>query len=215
MRAIKLLSLFAAAFATLPLRAQPAAAPASTPANLATNRPLYVTQVKRVGGPDLIPTDFAYVTFGTNKFGFVMPAGFRLESQDAQKVTLVSADFNCLLTFRVLDPLPPGATELDPAPYRDLVLSRRHGGKILAEFSQAAVSRRGPAFDLRWNAAGSVPRRERVLFVPSNAGVLEFSLVSSLEQFETGRQAFNALLLTFRAAEPDGRLVMPVMSDRF
>ncbi|MGD0260994.1 MAG: hypothetical protein ABSD29_14360 [Verrucomicrobiota bacterium] len=213
MRAIKLISLFAAAFSSLSLRAQ-LAGPAGPPANLATNRPPYVTQVKRVGGPGLIPANFAYVTFETNKFGFVMPAGFRLETQDTHQVTLVSADFNCLLTFRVLEPLPPGVTELDPAPYRDLVLSRRRGGKILEEFSQAAVSRRGPAFDLRWNAAGSVPRRERVLFVPSNAGVLEFALVSSLEKFETGRQAFNALLLTFRAAEADGRLVMPVMSDR-
>ena len=32
-----------------------------------------------------MPADFAYVTFGTNKFGFVMPAGFRLETEDAPK----------------------------------------------------------------------------------------------------------------------------------
>ena len=213
MRAIKLILPFAATLASLPLRAQPAT-PACPPANLITNRPLYVTQVKRVGGPGLIPADFAYVTFRTNKFGFVMPAGFRLETEDAQKVTLVSADFSCLLTFRVLDPALPGATELDPAPYRDLLLSRRRGGEILEEFSQVAASRRGPAFDLRWNATGSVPRRERVLFIPSDAGVLEFSLDSSLEKFEAGRQAFSSLLITFRTPEADGRLRMPVLSDR-
>ena len=213
MRAIKLISLFAATLGSLPLRAQPAS-PAGPPANLATNRPLYMTDVKRVGGPGLITADFAYVTFGTNKFGFAMPGGFRLETEDAQKVTLVSADLNCLLTFRVVEPLPPGATELDPAPYRDLVISRRRGGKILEEFSLGAVGRHGPAFDLRWNAAGSVPRRERVLFIPSNAGVLEFSVVSSLEKFEAGRQGFHALLLTFRIAGADGRLAMPMFSDR-
>ena len=162
-----------------------------------TNRPLYATEIQHVGGPNLLPGDFAYVTFGTNKFGFVMPAGFRLETKDTQQVTLVSADFNCLLSFRVADPAPPGATELDPAAYRDQVLSRRPGGKIVEEFSQAAVSRHGPAFDLRWNAAGSVPRRERVLFIPSNAGVLEFGLVSSPEKFECGRLGFNELLLPF------------------
>ena len=70
-------------------------------------------------------------------------------------------------------------------------------------------------FDLRWNAAGTVPRRERVLLIPSDAGVLEFSLVSSLESFEAGRQGFNSLLMTFRAADADGRLNMPVLSDRF
>jgi hypothetical protein len=217
MRATKLVLLFAATLASLPLRAQPAspASPAGPPANLATNRPLYVTQVKHVAGPDLLPADYAYVNFATSKFGFVMPAGYRLETQDAQKVTLVSADYSCLLSFQVLEPLPPGVTELDPAPYRSLLLERRRDGKILEEFSLAAASRRGPAFDLSWNAPGPVPRRERVLLIPSDAGVLEFSLVSSLEKFEAGRRGFEALLRTFRAAGADGRIEMPVMSNRF
>jgi hypothetical protein len=214
MRAIKLIILFAAILASLPLWAQ-LSAPVGQPANLATNRPAYFTQIKHVGGPGLLPADFAYVTFGTSKFGFVLPAGFRLETGDAQKVTLVSADFSCLLTFRVLEPIPPGITELDPAPYRDLLLSRHPGGKILEEFSLTAASRRGPAFDLRWNATGAVPRRERVLFIPSDAGVLEFSFVSSLEKFEAGQREFGSWLLSFRAAGADGRLIMPVLSNRF
>ena len=181
MRAIKLIILFAAILASLPLWAQ-LSAPVGQPANLATNRPAYFTQIKHVGGPGLLPADFAYVTFGTSKFGFVLPVGFRLETQDARQVTLVSVDFSCLLTFRVLEPIPPGTTELDPASYRDLLLSRHPGGKILEEFSLAAASRRGPAFDLHWNATGAVPRRERVLFILSDAGVLEFSLVSSLDR---------------------------------
>jgi hypothetical protein len=213
MQAIKLIILFAATLASLPLWAQPAA-PAGPPANLATNRPAYSTQIKHIGGPGLLPADFAYVTFGTSKFGFVLPAGFRLEPGDAQKVTLVSADFSCLLTFRVLEPISPGITELDPAPYRDLLLSRHPGGKILEEFSLAGANRRGPAFDLHWNATGAVPRRERILFILSDAGVLEFSLVSSLEKFEAGRRGFGALLLSFRAADTDGRLIMPVLSNR-
>jgi hypothetical protein len=214
MRAIKLITLFAATLASLPLRAQPTN-PAGPPFNLATNRPPYVTQIKHVAGPDLMPADFAYVTFGTNKFGFVMPAGFRLEKEDSQKVTLVSADFSCLLTFRVLEPLPPDVTELDPDHYRSLLLNRRRGGKILDEFSLVAASRRGPAFDLRWNAPGPVSRRERVLLIPSDAGVLEFSLVSSLENFEAGRRAFSSFLITFRTTEANGRLEMPVLSNRF
>lgn len=216
MRATKLILLFAATLASFPLQAQPAslASPVSPPANLATNRPLYVTQVKHVEGQNLIPADYAYVTFGTNKFGFVMPAGFRLETEDWQKVTLVSADLSCLLTLRVLEPLPPDVTELDPAPYRSLVLDRRRSGKILEEFSLAAASRRGPAFDLSWNAPGPVTRRERVLFIPSDAGVLEFGLVSSLEKFEAGRQAFNFVSATFRTTGANGRLELPVLSDR-
>ena len=222
MRAIKFVILFAATASSVPLLAQPAG-PAGPPANLATNQPAnlftnraaYLTDVKHVGGPGLIPADYAYVTFKSSKFGFVMPAGFRLEAQDAQKVTLVSADFSCLLTFQVLDPAPPGGRELDPAFYRELLLGRHPGGKILEEFSLAAVSRRGPAFDLRWNATGAVPRRERVLFISTDAGVLEFSLLSSLEKFDASQRGFSSLLRCFRAAEANGRLEMPVLSDRF
>jgi len=213
MRAIELIALLAATLASLPVRAQPAS-PADPPVNLATNRPAYLTQIRHVGGPGLLPANLAYVTFGTNKFGFVMPDGFRLEAEDRQKVTLVSADLNCLLTFRMLESEPVGGIEPDAAYYRDLLLSRRPGGKITDELSLAAVSRRGPAFDLRWNAAGTVPRLERVLFISCDAGVLEFSLLSSLEKFGAGRQAFSAFLITFRTVEPDGRLNMPVLSDR-
>jgi hypothetical protein len=213
MRAIKLVALLAGTLASLPVWAQPAS-PVDPPVNLATNRPAYLTQIKHVGGPGLLPANFAYVTLGTNKFGFVMPDGYRLETQDRQKVTLVSADLNCLLTFRVVETEPARDTEPDAAYYRDLLLSRHPGGKITDEFSLAAVSRRGPAFDLRWNAAGTVPRLERALFISCDAGLLEFSLVSSLEKFEAGRQALRAFLITFRTAEPDGRLNMPVLSDR-
>ena len=45
--------------------------------------------------------------------------------------------------------------------------------------------------------------------------LLEFSLVSSLENFEAGRRGFEALFRTFRTTEADGRLAMPVMSNRF
>src|ERR1035441_10966716 len=89
MRAIKLIALFAASLASLPVWAQPAS-PADPPFNLATNHPAYLTQIKHVDGPGLLPADFAYVSFGTNKFGFVMPAGFRLERSEEHTSELQS-----------------------------------------------------------------------------------------------------------------------------
>lgn len=197
----------------LPSRAQPVD-PSGLPSYGITNVSPYRVSVEHVGGPGLLPANFGYVSFGTNKFGFVLPEGFRLEPENPQKVTLVSADLNCLLTFRVLDSVPGSTTEPDAGYCRRLVLASHPGGKIEAEFSLAGASRRGPAFDVRWNAARGVPRRERVLFILSDAGILEFSLVSSLERFEYGRQVFSTFLTTFRIPEPNGRLVMPVFSDR-
>ena len=86
--------------------------------------------------------------------------------------------------------------------------------KILGEFSLGALGRLGPAFDLRWNATGGGPRRERIVFIPAHAGVMEFSLVSSLEKFEAARPDLDYLLVSFRASDTNGKLVVPILSDR-
>jgi hypothetical protein len=215
MRSTEVVSLVFVVLANVPLLAQPMNSP-SAPPNWATNRPAYVTRIEHVAGPGLLPANFAYVTFGTNKFGFVVPEGFHLDTKDGQKVTLVSTDLNYLLTFRMLESVPAGDVEPDPAYYRQLLLDSHPGVKVLEEFTLTAVSRQGPAFDLFWKAAGTVLRQKRVAFIPCAAGVLEFSLVSSPEKFEAAKgPLLNTFLLTFRVPEADGRIRMPVLSDRF
>ena len=161
-----------------------------------------------------MPVNRAFVTCGTNKFTFLMPDGFRLDISQPRKLTLVSADLSCLLTWRVLGPMPPEGTPLNHALYRNVLLSQHPGGKILEEFSLAALGRFGPAFDLRWGASGGLARRERIMFIESLAGVVEFSLVSSLEKFEAGKQEFDAWRLSFRASDANGKLVVPMMSNK-
>jgi hypothetical protein len=95
-----------------------------------------------------------------------------------------------------------------------VLLQRHPGAKILEEFTLSALSRRGPAFDLRWNANGGMPRCERVVFIPALAGVLEFSLVASPEKFVAAQAEYDLLLLTFRASDARGKLVVPVLSDK-
>ena len=213
MWAIKRFHLFAATLLPFWLPAAPAGA--AEPAwNCASNPPPLRVEVRYEGGPGLIPTYRAYVTAGTNKFAFQMPAGFRLETGDPQKVTLVSADYDCLLTWRILGPVLSETPELAAASCRELLLERRPGAKILDEFNLPALGQRGPAFDLRWNAKGGGPRCERVVFIPALAGVLEFSLVSSPEKFKAAQPEFGLLLLTIRASDASGKLVVPMLSDK-
>jgi hypothetical protein len=214
MYAIKVISLCAVTVlgTFLPARRAAATDPAG---NWATNPPPLKVEVKFMGGPGLVPVNRAFVTCGTNKFTFLMPEGFRLDTSDRQKVTLVSTDYNCLLTWRVQGPMSPEGTAFDHALYRNVLLSRHPGGKILEEFSLGALGRYGPAFDLRWGTSGGLARRERIMFIESLAGVVEFSLVSSLEKFEAGKQAFDAWRLSFRASDANGKLVVPMMSNKF
>jgi hypothetical protein len=212
MHAMKAMSLFAATVAgTLLLPRQVGAADAAE--NCATNPSPLKAEVKYLGGPGLMPVNRAFVTAGTNKFTFLMPDGFRLETSDPQKLTLVSADFNCLITWRIVAPAPPEAPAPDQALYRELLLNRHPGSQILQAFTLGAAGRLGPAFDLRWGAAGGLVRRERVLFISCPAGVMEFSLVSSLEKFDAGRQRFDAWLVSFRASDEHGHLAVPMISN--
>jgi hypothetical protein len=213
MQAIKRFSLFAATIVPFWLLADSAGA--ADPAwGCASNLPPLRVEVRHEGGPGLSAADRAYVTAGTNKFAFQMPAGFRLETSDPQSVTLVSSDYSCVLTWRIFGPVPSESPELDPAACREVLLQRHPGAKILEEFTLSALSRRGPAFDLRWNANGGMPRCERVLFIPALAGKLEFSLVASPERFLAAQSEFDLLLISFRASDAKGKLVVPMLSDK-
>ena len=201
------LSLSFCSLGWLVLAADPVASP------FAESTPLSV-EVKHEAGPGLLPANRAYVTAGTNKFAFLLPDGFRLDQSDPCRVALVSSDFACLLTLRIIGALPPGAEGPDAGACRKQVLTEHPGAKILEEFSRSAANRSGPAFDFRWSASTKLERHALAAFIPSQAGILEFRLVSSLEKFEASRAAFNSLLLTFRASDANGRLSIVPLSDR-
>jgi hypothetical protein len=182
--------------------------------NCTSNAPPLQVEVRHEGGPGLSAANRVYVTAGTNKFAFQLPVGFRLETGDPQKITLVSADYNSLLTWRILGPVPSATPESASATYRELLMERHPGGKIIEEFTRPAVGRRGPAFDVRWSASTGGPRDERIVFIPALAGVMEFSLVSSPEKFKAAQPELDLLLLSFRASDAKGKLVVPLLSDK-
>ncbi len=161
-----------------------------------------------------MPTDRVYVTAGGSKFAFLIPAGFRLQSAEAQQVVLVSRDYNAAITWRLHGSTLSESGELDAAPYRALLLSRHSGGKILEEFTLPALGRHGPAFDFLWGAAGGRPNRELVVFVPALAGVMEFGLLCSPEKLDAFRAEFDLMRSSFRASDASGKLVVPIISDK-
>jgi len=182
--------------------------------NSETNSTPLKVAVSLEGGPGALPTHDACVTIGTNRFAFVIPEGYRLSTTDSSKLTLVSGDLSSLITWRIVGPVPAEGAELDPSEYRNLVMSRHTGGKIMEEFSAVAGGERGPAFDMRWGGPAGLERRELAVFAKSPWGIVEFDLVSSLDGFGEARQQLNTIMLTFRASDEKGKLVMPGFSDR-
>ncbi len=179
----------------------------------APSPPLQVSIVDAT--PARQPVYRAYVTAGTNKFAFLLPGGFRMDAKSLAQntITLVNTDYTCWITFRIAGPVPIGAKELDPKPCREILLSQHPGATILEEFSLGAASQSGPAFDLHWETSGGVAQAARAVFIPSAAGILEFSLLASRGNLSKFRGSFNSLLVSFRASV-DGKLEIPPLPDK-
>jgi hypothetical protein len=187
----------------------------SAPSIEATNLPPSVkAELKVETGPGQIPARRAYLTAGTNRFAFLVPEDFRLDASDPQKVTVVSPDNTKVLTVRILGPMPPETWELQAATYRELLLERNPDVQIREEFSLTAAGRRGPAFDLQWSTSTGGQQACRIAFIPSNAGVLEFSLLTSRELFAQAQPSLYLIMLTFRASDAKGRLDIAPLSDK-
>jgi hypothetical protein len=181
----------------------------------ATNAPPpLASEVKLVEGTGLIPARYAYLTTGKQKFSFVVPARFRLEMADQEKLVLVTSDLSATLTFRLAGPLPPNLQGLTHSQCRDWFSNNYPGAGVQQELSMTAANQSGPAFDAQWNANSLQQRMARVAYFPSRAGVIELSLVCTEPQFKTLQYDFNFVLLTFRASDESGHLDLPVLSNK-
>lgn len=153
----------------------------------------------------------AYINFGTNEFAFVVPAGFRLDALTSGKIALVKEDYTCSISLVFKDAPAATSPSLRADTLRQTLLDRFPGAKIEEEFSRSAANHSGPAFDLHVpNGAGGV-QYARVVCIPFNAGIIEFTLLASTNQISTSQYAFDSILLTFCSNE-EGELVVRSLS---
>src|SRR5579863_9140330 len=68
------------------------------------NTTVQTATVSHEEGPGVLPADRVYVTAGTNKYSFLVPAGYRMETWANRQVALVSRDYNCQITFQLVGP---------------------------------------------------------------------------------------------------------------
>lgn len=178
----------------------------------ATAAPLLLVSTTNEFVPSLPPVVRIYVSAGTNRFALLVPPGFRMNDTTTERVSLVDPDFSCFLSFRIAGPVPSDSTELDTDAYRQRVLMEHPGAIIKQTLSVVAGGRRGVGFDVQWAGAG-VSRTERVVYVPTETWVVQFSLLANTTKFAGGIVGFNSLLLTFRASE-GGKLEIARLSDK-
>ncbi len=161
-----------------------------------------------------------YITVGTNKMAFLVPRGFRMRADAGQRrIVMTDNDERCVIYLQLHGPVPPPDKEKPDAPllkpevYRDLLLQRQPGSKVVEEYTLTAAGQSGPAFDTAFRNATSISQRMRAAFIPTPAGVVEFNMLAGEDNVAGFHAAFNSLLLTFRTAA-GGKLDIAPLSNK-
>ena len=157
------------------------------------------------------------LTVGTNEFAFVLPRGLnlRVDASAPDKITISSADCSYFLTVRLISFTGQnlGEGELN-ALYKNLVLTQYDGASALEESSVTADGQSGPAFEANWYVGNTNTRRVvRVGFVPTQAGILECSLVTDPKKSAEAKSALSTVLMTLRSNRA-GKLENLVLADK-
>jgi hypothetical protein len=94
-------------------------------------------------------------------------------------------------------------------PCRDLLLKQYPGARNLEESPVSVAGRPGRGFEMKWNPAGTSERLVRVAFVPSAAGMIEFTLVADLGKKTEASYAYKYLLASCLSNEKGKIKIVP------
>jgi hypothetical protein len=167
------------------------------------------TSVQQEPVKTILPTFRAFVNVRSDKFTFLIPDGFRLGGDPAHgRLQVENPPANTLITFTILGAVPADSTALAAGSFRQMLLKRYNGGKILAEFQgRAADGEAGPGFDISWSGAGGLAQRTRAVYLPTVAGVLELTVTSGAKNFPAAQSSLRDVMGSLRSSV-NGKLVV-------
>jgi hypothetical protein len=152
-----------------------------------------------------------FIKIGTNEFLFVVPEGSRPETLKGDALVVTSRDSTYYLTFRMAGSL---AAEGDlNQSLKCRVADQYPNARNVEPFSTTVANRVGEGLSLKQGRPGVGSRFIKVLWVPSKAGVLEFTLNTDSTNAPAAELAFSSMLLTFRSNER-GKLEIVRRSER-
>lgn len=172
---------------------------AKAPEPAGTNQLTLTVDVRQNIEGTFVPYRYAFVTAGPEKYTFLVPETYRVDTSDPAKLKLASADYSVMITLGLVGDLAVG-TKLDAASLQARVLAKYAEVAINAEQTSGANGQTVPALDFTWKAPGDVTRKSRTTYVPVAGGLMEFTLTASPDKFEASLTELNLVLLTFRTS---------------
>ncbi len=192
------------------LQAQPAK-------GIYTNAPMFeaVAQVERAGG----------VVLGTrgnlkterSQFSFIVPEGHRMiPQQGSKKVIFVGPDSFAMMSVEIIEVGVDAPKEPKAADLRASVLAAEPGAQVIEEFTLSAGGSTGPAIEIEWGSSASAKTKlcRRVTRILMGASIVEFQRSCFVTKRAELDVWFNSLLVTFRAAPANAKLIVAPLSDK-
>jgi hypothetical protein len=135
----------------------------------------------------------AAVVAGTNKFSFVPPSNWLLESNMREKkVTFTRRDFSATMNLKIWE------TNFVPTVWKEMALQQFPGAKLTGEFECFTANEKGMAFDLERSLPKRAKLTSRVAYVPYAGGLIEFQMTTTPDVFRRYHAVFGHLLNSFR-----------------
>lgn len=182
--------------------------PSGTPS---TNKPAFNASLRAGETVGAHQVQRAFLTVGTNQIAFIVPTGFFMDASNPQKIVLSDDAGEYFITVRVTNPQIPSEGSPDDF-FKAIVLNRFAGAKISDQFSARIANHAGTAFDLQWMSPKGGQQSTRIAFVPTAAGVLEFSILSRVVNFKDAQGYLSGLMSSVRSNET-GKLVIDPLPD--
>jgi hypothetical protein len=180
----------------------------------ATNQPTWRTVIRSenlVDATNARPIERALFNAGTNRFAFVIPADFKLDASNPGKFVLTSADYSCFITLQLVGAGTSASAGLMINSFRNQAQDEFPLGTISSEFELRAANHGGPAYELRWVNSNGTDQLAYVGFIPSQAGLLKFTLLSEAQKAHVNQNHFRSLLRSFQNNE-SGKLEIQTVS---
>jgi len=151
----------------------------------------------------------AFLDIGTNQIAFMIPGGFQMNAARADKIVLTEPERGYFMTVRVITLAEAGS---EASFFKTEALNHYPGARITQESTTLVANHSGPAFTLEWSSSTGTVQSARVVFIPSAAGILEFTLTARSATFKDAQIYFDCLLSSVQNNE-SGKLVIIPLPD--
>lgn len=167
-----------------------------------TNRPVLAVNVRSNVEGTYMPYRYAFLSCGLERFTFLVPDAYKVDTADPACVKLFSPDYKVLISVGL--PADSIIGKVEMAALKKRVMENYPEAVIKLEHALATSDASSPALDFTWKASGEITRRTRTTLIPTTAGVMEFTMTSSPEKFTAGARELDWVLMTFRSGR-DGK----------